>query len=149
MTRIQLPSHHPEKKSLCLPTSDSRSDSDASWWMLHKVDPHYDAYRRQKSSIRSCIGHKYVYVYEVGCRIVALKSWYLWFLPDTPETTFMNETLRNLDAFTVQGPTWHGLGPVSVSDSTTIRRLIVRSHEVSKQQCYRYVCQKIQNDAKT
>ena len=110
---------HPPKKALCLPTSIPGSDSDASWWMVQKVDPHYDAYRRQKSSIRSCIGHKYVYAYEVGCRVVALKSWYLYFLPDTPETTFMNESLRSLllvDAFTVHGPPWRGLGPVSISD---------------------------------
>ena len=126
-----------------------------------KVDPHCDAYRRQKSSIRSCIGNKYVYVYEVGCLIVALKSWYLYFLPDTPETTFSfrNGMLRNLlDVFTVHDPPWHGLGPVSISDKTPIRRLIVRSREVSKlqdlclklsdhseiwqahpQQCYHYV----------
>ena len=110
-----------------------RSQIDASWWMVQKVDPHYDAYRRQKSSIRSCIGHKYVYVYEVGCRIVALKSWYLYFLFDSPETTFMNEKLRNLIyAFTVHGPPWHGLGLVSISDRPLIRRLIVRYREVSK-----------------
>ena len=105
--------------------------------MVHKVDPHYNAYRRQKSSIRSCIGNNYAYVYEVGCRIVALKSWYQHFLPDTPETTFSfrNGMLRNLlDAFTVHGPTWHGLGPFSISDKTLIRRLIVRSREVSKPQ---------------
>ena len=93
------------------------SDSDTSWWMVHKVDPHYDTYRRQKLSIRSCIGHKYVYFYEVRCRIVALKSWYLYFLPHTLWTTFRNETLWNLlDVFTVHGPLWHGLGPVSISD---------------------------------
>ena len=110
-----------------------RSQIDASWWMVQKVDPHYDAYRRQKSSIRSCSGHKYVYVYEVGCRIVALKSWYLYFRFDSPETTFMNEKLRNLIyAFTVHGPPWHGLGLVSISDRPLIRRLIVRYREVSK-----------------
>ena len=33
-----------------------------------------------------------------------------YFLPDTPETTFGDETLRNLlDAFTVHGQ-WHGTG---------------------------------------
>ena len=33
-----------------------------------------------------------------------------YFLPDTPETTFGDETLRNLlDAFTVHGP-WRGTG---------------------------------------
>ena len=31
-------------------------------------------YRRQKSSIKSCFGHKYIYVCEVWCQIVALKS---------------------------------------------------------------------------
>ena len=53
------------------------SDSYASRWIIQKVDPNYDAYRRQKWSIKSCIGHKFVCVYGVGCRIVALKSWYL------------------------------------------------------------------------
>ena len=33
----------------------------------------------QKFSIKSCIGHKYVYVYEKGYWIVTLKSWYLYF----------------------------------------------------------------------
>ena len=47
--RIQLPSDHPKKKSLCLPTSIPGSDSDELWWMVRKVDPHYDAYRRKKS----------------------------------------------------------------------------------------------------
>ena len=56
-------------------------DSYASRWIVNKVDPNYDAYRRQKWSIGSCIGHKYVCVNEVGCRIVALKSWYLYFCP--------------------------------------------------------------------
>ena len=42
--------------------------------MVKNVDPNYDAYRRQKSSIKSCFGHKYVYVCEVRCRIVTLKS---------------------------------------------------------------------------
>ena len=33
-----------------------------------------------------------------------------YFLPDTPETTFGDETLRNLlDVFTVHGQ-WHGIG---------------------------------------
>ena len=63
--------------------------------MKNKVDPNYDVYRRQKSSIKSCLGHKYVYVYEVQCWTVALKSWYLYFLPQTPETMFGDETLRN------------------------------------------------------
>ena len=98
---------------------------------------------KAKSSIRSCIGHKYVYVYELGCRIVALKSWYPYFRsdnPETPETTFMNETatesprLPDSGAFTVHGPPWHGLEPVSISNWTLIRRLIVRSREVPKPQ---------------
>ena len=51
-------------------------------------------------------------------KAVALKSWYLYFLPDTPETTFgletRDETLRNLqDSFTVHTrrihDPWHGL----------------------------------------
>ena len=49
-----------------------RAEAYAPWWK--NVDPNYDAYRRQKSSIKSCFGHKYVCVYEVRCRIVALKS---------------------------------------------------------------------------
>ena len=53
------------------------SDSYVSRWIIQKVDPNYDAYRRQKWSIKSCIGHKCVCVYGVGYRIVALKSWYL------------------------------------------------------------------------
>ena len=72
--------------------------------MVNNVDPNYDAYRRQNSSIKSCFGHKYVCVYEVRCRFEE------YFLPDTPETTFGHETLRNLlDTFTVHGQ-WHGTG---------------------------------------
>ena len=41
---------------------------------LRAVDPNNDAYRRQKSPITSCFGIKYVCVYEVRIRIVALKS---------------------------------------------------------------------------
>ena len=41
-----------------------------------------------KSSIKSCFGQNYECVYKVWCQTVALKSWYLYFLPDTPETTF-------------------------------------------------------------
>ena len=59
-------------------------DSYASRWIIQKVDPNYDAYWRQKWPIKCYIGHKCVCVYGVGCRIVALKSWYLYFLPDTP-----------------------------------------------------------------
>ena len=42
--------------------------------MVKNVDQNYDAYRREKSPIKSCFGRKYVCVYEVWCRIVALKS---------------------------------------------------------------------------
>ena len=65
------------------PIPPKTSDSYASRWIINKVDPNYDAYRRQKWLIRSCIGHKYVCVNEVGCRILALKSWYRYFLPNT------------------------------------------------------------------
>ena len=82
-------------KSLCLPTSDSRV---RFWCVMVNGAQSRSKLRRiseAKSSIRSCIGHKYVYVYELGCPIVALKSWYPYFWsdnPETPETTFMNET---------------------------------------------------------
>ena len=79
-------------KSLCLPTSDSRV---RFWRVMVNGAQSRSKLRRiseAKSSIRSCIGHKYVYVYELGCRIVALKSWYPYFRSDNPETTFMNET---------------------------------------------------------
>ena len=74
-TRIQLPSDH-RKWSPCLLFTNLTSDSYARKITRHgeNVDPNYDAYRRQKSSIKSCFGHKYVCVYEVRCRIVALKS---------------------------------------------------------------------------
>ena len=94
-TRIQLPSDHRKKKSLCLPTSDSRV---RFWRVMVNGAQSRSKFRRisnAKSSIRSCIGHKYVYVYELGCRIVALKSWYPYFrsdTPETPKTTFVNET---------------------------------------------------------
>ena len=42
--------------------------------MVKNVDPNYDAYRRQKPPIKNCFVLKYVCVYEVRCRIVALKS---------------------------------------------------------------------------
>ena len=42
--------------------------------MMHKVDPHFDAYRRLDSLIKSCIGHKYVCFYEIRCRIDALMN---------------------------------------------------------------------------
>ena len=93
-------------KSLCLPMCVSRSDFYASRWIIYKVDPNYNACRRQKSSAKSCIFHKYVCVYELWCRNVTTKSWYQYFLP---ETTFGDQTLQNLlDTFTVHGP-WHGL----------------------------------------
>ena len=88
-------SDHRKKKSLCLPTSDSRV---RFWRVMVNGAQSRSTLRRiskAKSSIRSCIGHKYVYVYELGCRIVALKSWYPYFrsdTPETPKTTFMNET---------------------------------------------------------
>ena len=90
-TRIQLPSDHRKKKSLCLPTSDSR----VRFWRVIIVNGAQSRSKlrrisKAKSSIRSCIGHKYVYIYELVYRIVALKSWYPYFLSDTP--TFMNET---------------------------------------------------------
>ena len=167
MTQMQLPSDHPKKKSLCLPTSIPGSDYDASWWMVHKVDPHYDAFRRQNSSIRKCIGHTYVHVYEVGSRVVTLKSYILYFLPDIPE--FMDETPRNLlDAFTVHGPPWHGLGPVpyQIDPDKTSHRKIPLSLEAARfvfetvpslwnlrsasaALLLRRLCQKFQNDAKT
>ena len=78
-TRIQLPSDHRKKKSLCLPTSDSRV---RFWCVMVNGEPTRSKLRRiskAKSSIISCIGHKYVYVYELGCRIVVLKSWYPYF----------------------------------------------------------------------
>ena len=74
-----LPSNPREPKQPFFP-----SDSYASRWIIQKGVPSYDAYRRQKWSIKSCIGHKCVCVYGVGCRIVALMSWYLYFPPDTP-----------------------------------------------------------------
>ena len=43
---------------------------------------------KAKSSIKSCFGQNYECVYKVWCQTVALKSWYLYFLPNTPETTF-------------------------------------------------------------
>ena len=90
-TRIQLPSDHRKKKSLCLPTS---ADSRVRFWrVIVNGEQSRSKLRRiskAKSSIRSCIGHKYVYVYELVCHIVALKSWYPYFRSDTP--TFMNET---------------------------------------------------------
>ena len=94
-TRIQLPSDHRKQKSLCLPTSDSRV---RFWRVIVNGAQSRSKLRRiskAKSSIRNCVGHKYVYVYELGRRIVALKSWYPYFrsdTPETPETTLMNET---------------------------------------------------------
>ena len=89
-TRIQLPYDHRENKSLCLQTSDSR----VRFWLVivngAQSRSKLRCISKAKLSIRSCIGHKYVYVYELGCRIVALKSWYPYFRFDTP--TFMNET---------------------------------------------------------
>ena len=52
---------------------------------------------KAKSSIKSCFGQNYECVYKVWCQTVALKSWYLYFLPDTPETTFDWDRLRNLE----------------------------------------------------
>ena len=56
-------------KSLCLPGCVSRSDSYMSQWIIYKVDPNYDAYRRQKSSIKSCIGHRYVMFMKYDARL--------------------------------------------------------------------------------
>ena len=117
MTSITtLPSNPQEHPKQSFFPSDSYAASFSSTRhgeiMIQKVDPNYDAYRRQKWPIKSCIGHIYVCVYGVGCRIVALKSWYLYFLPDTPVCRRPhvwfgdgNETLRNLlDSFTVHDP---------------------------------------------
>ena len=52
-------------------------DSYASRWIIH-TDPKLRLISKIKSSIKSCVGHTYVCDYEVGCRIVALKSWYLY-----------------------------------------------------------------------
>ena len=50
---------------------------------------------KAKSSIKSCIGHKYKCDYKVWCQTVDLKSWYLYFLPYTPEITFGLENEGN------------------------------------------------------
>ena len=60
--------------SLCLPILGQILTRGSLRIMVKNVDPNYDAYRRQKSSIKSCFGHKYVYVCEVQCQIVALRS---------------------------------------------------------------------------
>ena len=73
-----------EMKALCLPVYVSRSDSYASWWITYRIDPNYDAYRGQKSSVKSCIGHKYICVDAVRCWIFAIKNLYPYFLPNTP-----------------------------------------------------------------
>ena len=65
-----------------------------------KVDTKLQHISKTKSWIKSCIGCKYVRVYEVECQIVAMMGWYLYFLPDILETTSGletgGETLRNL-----------------------------------------------------
>ena len=102
-----------QNKSLCLLQIIARhGETTQSRSKLRRIS-------KAKSSLKSCFGHEYVCVYEVGYRIVAFKSWYLYILSNTPETMFGGKTLRNLlDAFTVHGP-WHGLGPVSISDKTS------------------------------
>ena len=106
-------------------------DFDASRWgptvNITKINPKLRRISKPISSNTSCIGHKYVCVYEVGWRIVALKNWYLYFLPDIPGTKLqrpiadrnlgsarrsglghdcpMSETLWNLlDSFTSSWP---------------------------------------------
>ena len=88
---LRLQSHVDKMASITtLPSKPRESspffppDSYVSRWIIQKVDPNYNVYQRQKWSIKSCIGHKCVCVYGVGCRIVALNSWYFYFLPDTP-----------------------------------------------------------------
>ena len=73
---------------------------------IQKVDPKLQRISKAKSSIKSCIRYNYVCVYEVWCRIVSLKSWYLYFLPDTSESTSgLAMKLRNLlDSFTGSRP---------------------------------------------
>ena len=63
---------------------------------------------RAKSSIKSFISHTYICLYEVECRIVALKSWCQYFRPNTPDTITGLELRNFIDSFTVHGP-WHGL----------------------------------------
>ena len=60
--------------------------------MKHTVDPKLWRTSKAKSSIESCIGQNYERVYEVGCLILALKNWYLYIPPNTPETTFGLDT---------------------------------------------------------
>ena len=75
-TWIQLLSDHRKWSPclLCLPILGQILTRGSLRIMVKNVDPNYDGYRRQKSSIKSCFGHKYVYVCEVRCQIVALKS---------------------------------------------------------------------------
>ena len=105
-TTILIKWHRWRHQSNYLPITEKRShfvlstsDSRVRFWhvMVNGAQSRSKLRRisKAKSSIRSCIGHKYVYVYELGCRIVALKSWYPCFqcdTPETPETTFMNAT---------------------------------------------------------
>ena len=66
----------------------STSDSRVRFWrvMVNGAQSRSTLRRisKAKSSIRICIGHIYVYVYELGCRIVTLKSRYPYFRSDTP-----------------------------------------------------------------
>ena len=172
-TRIQLPSDHRKKKSLCLPTSDSR----VRFWrvMVNGAESRSKLRRisKVKSSIRSCIGHKYVYVYELGRRIVALKSWYpyFWFdTPETPETTFMNETATESPRRVHSSrPTMTRLGTrfnIRLDPDKTSHRKILWSREATRfvlkivpslwnlrgasaAVSPRRLCQNFQNDAKT
>ena len=75
-----------------------------------KVDPKLRRKSKVKLSIRNCIGYKCVCVYVVGCRIVALKRWCLYFLPDTSESTSgLEKTMESPRlVHRVHGP-WHGL----------------------------------------
>ena len=108
-TGIQLQTPIPPPKKVPLFTSDSYP----SLWIINKVNSHLDAYRRQERSIKNCTDKKYVIVYEVGCWIVALKSWYLYFLPDTlecrgPRLVWRPEWNTTKPPRLVHSP-WHGL----------------------------------------
>ena len=82
--------------------------------------PYYDTHRRQTWSIKRCIGHKCVGVYGAGCRLVALKSWYLYFHWSDGDHVWFGDGEWNATEsprfFHSSRPIGHGLASILVSE---------------------------------
>ena len=87
------------------------SDSYLSWWIINKIDPTYDAYRRQKSSMKVVLAINMYAFMKYDARLSPWRVFSARYSRDhVRETTFGDEMLQNLlNTFTVHG-LWHSTG---------------------------------------